>query len=51
MTGRFIAAVSLALLLAGCGQKGPLYHPAPEPPTAVDGSAGQDDQSENEQSR
>lgn len=55
MTGRLIAAVSLVLILAGCGQKGPLYHPAPEPPEAVDSSAAQgSDQSGNsadEQSR
>lgn len=55
MTGRLIAAVSLVLLLAGCGQKGPLYLPAPEPPTAVESNAAQDnDQSgkgADEQSR
>lgn len=42
MTGRLIAAVSLVLMLAGCGQKGPLYLPAPEPPTAVESNAAQD---------
>ena len=41
MTGRLIAVVSLVLMLAGCGQKGPLYHPAPEPPKAVENSAAQ----------
>lgn len=50
MTGRLIAAVSLVLLLAGCGQKGPLYHPEPEPPTAVDGDAAQSDTQSDEQS-
>ncbi|BES69621.1 hypothetical protein RE428_06390 [Marinobacter nanhaiticus D15-8W] len=55
MTGRLIATVSLILMLAGCGQKGPLYHPAPEPPATVESSTAQgNDQSEeggDEQSR
>ncbi|WP_148861480.1 LPS translocon maturation chaperone LptM [Marinobacter fonticola] len=51
MTGRLIAAAGLVLLLAGCGQKGPLHHPEPEPPMSTDSGNTQNDGSRDQPSR
>ena len=37
------ATLPLAVLVAGCGQKGPLYHP-PEPDPPESGAEDEDDQ-------